>query len=179
VAVEVLEQPWEHVLALSVVQGNAALSVMTPGGAVTSIGSPVAFPFVRDVVLLGDRSLWSVGKWQVGRPAMLDLDFGPAHGGEFYQVALSLGHRPGIPVNPAGVAHLAPDALLALSVVGVPGLFVNFGGTLDPQGRAPSRPTVNLPAVPGLRGSRVFGAAVAYTPQGARKVSNAWGIVLE
>jgi len=179
VAVEVLEQTGERVLALSGLQGDAALSVVTPGGGVTSIGPPVASPFARDVVRLGDRSLWSAGKWRVGSPAMLDLDFGPAHAGAFYQVALSLGHRPGIPVGPAGVAHLAPDALFALSVAGVPGLFVNFGGTLDAQGRAPSRPTVNLPPVPGLRGVRVFGAAVAYTLQGARTVSNAWGIVLE
>ena len=126
----------------SIAQSTAYLSRVVPGGTAVTISRPVAVAAsARDLVRLGERSLWAAGRWKVGGRASLAVDFGPAHAGERYQVALAFDHKPGIPLPPAGTAHLAPDALLQLSLAGVPGLFVNFSGTLDAQGRPPSPPT--------------------------------------
>ena len=56
------------------------------------------------------------------------------------------------------VINLAPDALFARSLGGVPGMTTGFSGTLDATGRA--RGTITLPA--GFRpGVRLFVSAVA------------------
>jgi hypothetical protein len=177
-ALEVVEQPIEHFVAVHAGGGANVLAFITPRGTVTSLGTLPAASF-RDVAVLHGRSLWGAGKWVVGQAGLLTVDFGRNHAGEAYQVALALGHRPGIPLGTAGTLHLTADPLFALSVTGVPGLFVDFSGTLDLQGRAPKTPAVNVPGVPALRGLRVFGAAVAYTSRGVRAVSNAWGTILE
>jgi len=133
------------------------------------------------VEVAGSRPLWATGPWKVGSTGHLNLNMGAAHAGDFYRVALSLSHRPGIPFARAGVhLHLTPDVLFALTANGdVPGFTRGFAGRLDGGGRSPLVPTVTIPNVPSLRGIRIFGGALTYNASGITGASNCWGISLQ
>jgi hypothetical protein len=97
--------------------------------------------------------------------------------GKRYPVALAFGHRPGIALGPIGTVHLTHDPLFVTTLIGVPGVFNNFKGKLDAQGRATPPPSMNVPALRGIAGTRIFGAAVAHDKT-VEAISNCWGITI-
>jgi len=178
---EVLHQPSERFLCVKSLSNPDYLFRVAPTGAATTI-TPVKMQMLEifvDVIALGQRSLWGAGPWSPGQVGRMIVDFGPAEAGRVYQVALSFGHRPGISFGAAGTAHVVADDLFWLSLQEIPGLFGNFRGVLDANGRAPSAPTVNVPRIEQLRGLRVFGSCVVLGTNGVQKVSNAWGITID
>lgn len=178
---DVQEQPVERFACAG---GNPSLRAVfnyTPNGVVQTVMATTPTPnaILGDVIALGQRRLWGDGAWRVGRAGRMVIDFGPAHAGDAYRVALSFDHKPGVRLGAAGTAHVAPDALFFLSLMDLPGLTRDFAGVLDGDGRAPRAPTVDVPPIAALRGLRVFAACAVLSPVGVTAVSNAWGITIE
>jgi len=98
----------------------------------------------------------------------------PGEDGFSYQVAASLGMRPGI-VAPGGTyIPLSVDPVLFLSLTDT-GIFRNFAGTLATNARATA--SWRIPAIPALRGIRCYFAAVTISG-GIRSVSNPIGVTV-
>ena len=176
---KVFEQPLER-LALVEAGGSSPQFLMTMlpnSGMVTVLSLDVGTP--SDVDVVRQRSIWGLGAWVRGGTGIISLNFGPDCQDDHYQVALSLGYRPGIPLGVDGVLHLVPDALFAVSLSGVPVLFQNFVGTLDSNGVANPRPQVALPLNACLQGLRIYAGAVAYDAGGIQAISNCWGVTLQ
>ncbi|MBN2490174.1 MAG: hypothetical protein JXQ29_04935 [Planctomycetes bacterium] len=103
----------------------------------------------------------------------VDLDlFSIRDAGLGYQLGSSFGTGP-IPID-SRLLHLDLDALLVLSVGGsLPGIFENYAGALDAQGRAKAR--IRIPALAALKGVRIHTAFVtvrASAPSGVANLSN-------
>lgn len=112
------------------------------------------------------RAPFSVGRTATltasGQPAP-DATIGlflhaPDFGGRGYQVALSLGKAPGIPIGGGRILQLNPDPLFLGSITAGPPVFGNFSGQLDGNGRATAK--LWIPKIPQLRGFHFFAAAV-------------------
>jgi hypothetical protein len=125
-------------------------------------------------VILGSRKLAGRGPATPGSEYELRLSF-PSEGGNAYLMGASLSLRPGITLADGSYIPLRPDALLAWSL-NDPGTFRGFSGTLDALGRATAG--WRIPAVPALRGVRVFFAALSYDPSGIRTISNPIGVTV-
>ncbi len=95
--------------------------------------------------------------------------------GATYVIALSFGHGPGIPIGGSRRVYLVPDGLFRLSLLNA-GLFANLQGVLDASGRALG--TVQIPALPGLRGVRLFAAAVTIVGATPSTVTETIGITI-
>jgi hypothetical protein len=103
----------------------------------------------------------------------IDLDLvSSADRGAAYQVGSSFGTGP-IKIDSRRL-HLSPDDLLVLSVSGnLPAVFSGYVGTLDTSGKA--RAKVHIPAIPALKGVRVYSAfvtLVSSAPSGVSNISN-------
>lgn len=92
-----------------------------------------------------------------------------------YQLAMSLGYKPGIPTS-SGVIPLVPDPLFFLSM-NVPTVFVNFAGRLDSQGIALAN--VNIPNSPALVGLVVYYGGVAFDQSGILTIAEPVTLVIE
>ena len=94
-------------------------------------------------------------------------------GGAAYQIACSLGRRPGVKLPNGEWLHLnVLDSLFFLTSQNLaPILFRNFAGTLDVLGSA--KASIRLPgSFPKNLGITVFCAAVIYNLQGVLQVTN-------
>ena len=100
------------------------------------------------------------------------------HASQQYQVALSFGFTPGIPVPGVGTIHLVVDPLFLTSILAGPPTFENFGGVLDSTGAAPNPVAFTVPFIPSLQGIRIFGSAVTFGPGGIQAISNSWGVTI-
>ncbi|MBN2491776.1 MAG: SBBP repeat-containing protein [Planctomycetes bacterium] len=90
-----------------------------------------------------------------------------------YRLGSSFGTGPmRIDIRPL---ELSPDWLFFVTVVSVPpGIFPNYAGVLDAQGRATA--AIQIPNLPSLKGIRVFSAFLtlkATAPSGVASISNA------
>jgi hypothetical protein len=105
-----------------------------------------------------------------GGTVTLDL-IAPADGGLTYQVGSSFGKGP-IPIGTRQL-ELDFDPLLVISVTGAaPGLFVNYAGVLDSQGKAQAK--IVLPNIAALKNLRIYNAFVTVkpsAPQGVESIS--------
>jgi len=100
--------------------------------------------------------------------------FSPSDAGLPYQVGSSFGNGP-IPIDTRKIG-LSPDALLALSVGGLlPTIFQGYVGLLDASGNGSAK--LNIPAIPQLKGLRVYTAFLtlkASAPSGVSNISNSF-----
>jgi hypothetical protein len=112
------------------------------------------------VELYGSRKVSGLGTFAAGRPYTVSFSF-PRSAGRPYVAALSTGLRPGLALPDGRTINLAPDALLARSLGGLPGITTGFAGILDAGGRAAGTitPPAGFPA-----GVRLFVSAVALNP---------------
>jgi hypothetical protein len=130
------------------------------------------------MVVADSRRVWGLNAAQVGGTFQLSIRFG-AHPNKVYVAGAALAPRPGIPVAGNRMIPLSPDALFFM-VPAWPTVFSGFRGVLDTSGSA--RATVNIPAAVGLRGVRVFYAAVvidAAAPGGIAAVSQTFGATIQ
>ena len=177
-SVEVREQPYEELVATEGGTDPQHVLVLDLKGGLTSFHTSKGRFAPSDLAILGQRPLWATTPWNVGHLAELSVQFGPAHASEYYQVALSFGHGPGIPVPGRGTIHLTVDALFQTSFqIGSP-TFGFFAGKLDKDGKAPIDPEVLIPDLTVLIGTRIYGGAVSYNATGITEVSNCWGVTL-
>jgi hypothetical protein len=155
----------------------AYLSTVTGQGVVTTLHKGILGP--SDVEQVESRTLWAQGPWRIGTRGHLHLHMGRNHAGDFYRVALSFSHRPGIALGGVHL-HLAADSLFLLTAVGsLPGLFNGFAGVLDTNGfPSVGQPWVGIPNLGALRGLRIFGGAVTYDRQGVTGASCCWSTTL-
>ena len=100
----------------------------------------------------------------------------PREAGQRYQMAAALSRNPMIPVPGVGSIPLAPDALFA-TFAKLPGVFQNFAGRLDGNGR--NTTFVLIPNTSELRGSRFFCAYVTHDAGGIRQISNEIPIAIQ
>jgi len=178
--VETLHQNASGTEMFVVVSSNgipAYLSTVTGQGVVTTLHKGIFGP--SDVERVGSRTLWAQGPWRIGTRGHLHLNMGPGHAGEFYRVALSFSHRPGIALGGVQL-HLAADNLFLLTALGNrPGLFNHFVGILGANGfPSVQQPWVGIPNLAALRGLRIFGGAVTYDSKGFTGASCCWGTTL-
>jgi len=178
-SIETVEQPAPGLLLTEYGAAPQHLWTLDPVSmAVTTIHATNNVIGFSDADVIGSRALWSVNTWTVGGQGRLSLDFGTRHGGQGYQLALSLATGPGIPVGSAGVVHLGLDNLFFLSLQIRAPIFFDFGGTLDSWGKTARPPFVQIPNAPALRGVRVYAGAIAYNTAGITAVSNIWGTTI-
>jgi hypothetical protein len=99
----------------------------------------------------------ATGKWAV------NLDF-PGASGKAYVAGLSLGGtRPGVTLPDGRHLCFNPDPLTVLSIHGLLGpLFPGWAGNLDASGQAAA--TVDVSAIPGLKGTRLWIQALTLDP---------------
>jgi hypothetical protein len=105
-----------------------------------------------------------------GQPgSLLDLNLlAPSDAGRPYQVGTSLGAGP-IPIGNFKL-ELSPDDLLVASTSGaLPMIFRNYAGLLDASGKALAR--LAIPAIPALKGVRLYSAFLTIDPAKAGGVS--------
>jgi hypothetical protein len=177
-SVEVREQPYEELVATEGGTDPQHVLVLDLKGSLTSFHTSKGRFAPSDLAILGQRPLWATTPWNVGHLAELSVQFGPAHASEYYQVALSFGHGPGIPVPGRGTIHLTVDALFQTSFqIGSP-TFGFFAGKLDKDGKAPIDPQIFIPDLTVLIGTRIYGGAVTFNATGITEVSNCWGVTL-
>jgi hypothetical protein len=109
---------------------------------------------------LGFRTLIApVGAFRVGEESRFRIKAPAGHESDNYRVLLSGGDSPGVE-TPAGSIPLQLDGLFILSLLEPPDIFRQFSGRLV-QGMADAY--LRVPAVPGLRGIRVFAGYVLLT----------------
>ncbi|MBN2491495.1 MAG: right-handed parallel beta-helix repeat-containing protein [Planctomycetes bacterium] len=86
-----------------------------------------------------------------------------------YQMGSSFGNGP-IPIDTRTIG-LSLDSVLVLSIGGtLPGIFQNYAGLLDAQGKATA--SFNIPNIPTLKGIRIYTAFVTLSPAAPSGVSN-------
>jgi hypothetical protein len=156
---------------LSLVSGAGAIITLDSGSA----NNPC------DCEKYQGRQLWGFGPWNVGGLGLMHLTMGAAFQGDAYQVALSYtGFGPGLKLGKFTL-HLTPDDLFYLTAQNLaPGMFRNFSGVLSTNGRPLAAPNVMIPRITGLRGVRLWAAAVTFNARnGVTGVSNCWGITLQ
>jgi len=176
--IEVREQPFEEFVVSEAGAAPQHLALIDPKGGITSLHGSSGLFKPSDVEILGQRQLWAVSIFGIGKVGTLYLNFGPSQAGKHYQIALSLGHGPGIGLGSVGTLHLGYDALFLASLLAGPPIFNNFSGTLDQAGRAIPFPNVAIPYDWALYGLRVYAGAIAYDQSGVTAVSNCWGATL-
>jgi hypothetical protein len=123
----------------------------------------------------GSRKLAGRGSALPGSEYEFLLCF-PGEAGASYLTGASLALRPGIQLSNGKYVPLAPDGLLTWSLSD-PGTFAGFVGTLDGASRA--RAVWRIPGVPGLRGVRVYFAALTLGPAGVATVSDPIGVSIQ
>jgi len=148
-------------------------------------GTPVMYPaspptpgsftpaVLGQIALRGRRKVVGRGPATPGTDYSLSLNF-PGEAGRGYQAGASFGIQPGMTIGGKGVP-LNLDPLFLLSLTN-PAIFQGFSGALDSGARASA--TVRLPPSPGLRGLRVFFAALTYDGGGIRVVSDPIGMTV-
>jgi hypothetical protein len=156
----------ESVFRLPLNGGPPTLIPVSPPDYAESVDGPIE--------IIGRRQIAGRGPATPGSDYELLVRF-LREEGRAYQLAASAGVRPGITVA-AGNIPLNPDALFLLSLTN-PAVFVGFSGVLDATGRASAR--VRLPAVPGLRGFRMFFSGVTYGPGGIRRIAEPIGMTVQ
>jgi len=152
---------------MSIYGGAAQSHAVTPS-------NTLAFGTAGPPVIVGRRKLTGRGPGTPGSEYELSVSF-PAQPGVPYVIGASFGVRPGIDLGTAGYVPLVPDSLLAWSLSD-PGTFVDFIGFLDQGGRGRGR--WRIPANAGLRGIRIFFAAVAVTASNGISVSDPIGMTV-
>ena len=177
-SVEVTEQPKELFFCTEIGADPKGLYLLSPTGGVQAL-SLTSLNLFRpaDGCMAQERAIWGLNTWRIGQVGQLNVNFGWPLAGDFYQVALSLSHTPGLPLGKVGTLHLTPDGLFFATVAGVPGLFSNFAGQLSRSGTA--RPTVNIPKLGALLGTRIYAGAVTFDASGITGISNCWGITIQ
>jgi len=177
-SVEVAEQPNESFFCTEIGADPKGIYMMIPGGAVQTLSLTNLNLFrPADGCFAQDRAVWGLDTWRVGRTGNLNINFGWPQAGDYYQVALSFSHTPGVSLGNIGELHLTPDPIFYLSVAGVPGLFSNFAGRLSRSGTA--RASVTVPGISALQGTRMFAGAITYDTTGITQVSNCWGTTIQ
>jgi len=129
------------------------------------------------MVVEDEHNIWSLNIPSPGGTLNLSVHFA-GHPGKPYVAAAALTARPGLPVD-SRVIPLNPDNLFMATFV-LPQVFVNFTGVLDAQGHA--SPHVVIPGQPGLRGLRIYFAAVvldAAAPSNLAQISQLYGVTLQ
>ncbi len=106
----------------------------------------------------------AAGKWAV------TLDF-PGETGKAYVAGLSLGGtRPGVTLPDGRHLCFNPDALTVLSIHGLLGpLFPGYTGTLDASGKGAA--AVDVSALPGLKGTRLWIQALTLDPKAPQGIA--------
>lgn len=99
----------------------------------------------------------------------------PAFPGASYATVASFGLGPGVPVGNGLRVYLQPDALTALSLSGS-GVFQAFHGVLDATGEA--GPSIRIPNIAGIRGTRFFVSSLVIGPRGVARVSDPVGVTI-
>jgi len=174
-----MEQPRNLLLCCEGGTRPHHLATFDPASAsVTTLYRSTAYLPFSDAAVFQSRKVWASGGWFIGIPGVLAVNFGATRALRRYQIGLSFGHAPGIPVPGVGEIHLRPDHLFVASLWFGPPLFNHFNGRLDSQGRAIPAPSVAIPPDPALRGLRIYGAAVTYSASGISDISNCWGITI-
>jgi len=176
--IEVCEQPREEFVC---VEGGSApqhLALLDPKGGITSLHSSSGLFDPSDVEVIGQRPLWAMSTFGLGKVGTLYLNFGPSQAKKLYQIVLSFGHTQGINLGRVGTIHLDYDALFLASILAGAPIFNHFSGTLDQAGRANPIPYVAVPNDWALYGLRVYGAAIAFDQTGVTAISNCWGATL-
>jgi len=145
----------------------------------TKIGTPYNGASLTKLCMVveDEHNLWGLNTPTAGASFNVSIRFA-RHPGKPYVAAASFSPRPGIPVD-ARVVPLTPDSLFALSVT-IPQIFVNFAGILDPNGRA--TPYVLLPNIAGLKGLRIYLAAVVVDPKAPSaiaQISEQYGVTIQ
>lgn len=177
--VEILEQPTHRMLVAEAGTdpqhvfvfdrtNNSVLSIHTGNGVIRP----------ADVELPNGRTFWALNVTEVGSKTPLSVSFGSNFAGHTYQVGLSFGFSPGIPIPGVGRIHLNVDPLLFASLNAGPPTFENFSGILDANGEPNNQPAYTIPFIPALQGVRFYGSAVAVGPTGVSAISNSWGITI-
>jgi hypothetical protein len=128
-------------------------------------------------VVEDEHNLWGLNTPTSGAAFNVSIRFA-SHPGKSYVAAASFSPRPGIPVD-SRMIPLTPDNLFAISLV-LPQIFVKFIGVLDGGGRA--TPYMLLPKIPGLKGLRMYLAAVVIDPQAPSsiaQISQQYGVMIQ
>jgi len=136
------------------------------GGGFLTVGTPE---------IVGRRKLAGRGPGNPGTIYELLLSF-PGEPNTLYHVGASLALRPGLTLANGAYIPLYPDAVFLRSLSD-PLVFENFSGRLGSNARATAR--LRIPPIPGLRGLRLFLAAVTYDSSGVRTVSEPIGVTLQ
>jgi len=124
-------------------------------------------------IIVGHRKLVGRGLATPGSEYQVSVNF-PGQAGLAYRIGASLGLRPGLDLGSAYIPlRLDPVLLWSLSD---PTTFAGFAGTLDANARATGR--WRIPPIAGLRGLRVFFAAVTFDGNGLRSVSDPIGVTV-
>jgi hypothetical protein len=145
----------------------------------TKIGTPYNGAYLTKLCMVveDEHNLWGLNTPTAGAAFNVSIRFA-SHPGKPYVAAASFSPRPGIPVD-ARVVPLTPDNLFVLSLT-IPQIFVNFAGVLDANGRA--APRVLLPKIPGLKGLRIYLAAVVVDPKAPSaiaQISEQYGVTIQ
>ena len=143
------------------------------------------FPHIPSVIAatrfnIGDAGTISVAGTPRPGESVSFLLHSPTFTRRGYQVALSLGKSPGIPIGAGRVLPLNPDPLFFGSIFGGPPVIGNFAGLLDGNGRATAK--LWIPNVTQLKGLRFFAAyAVLHlaAPNGIVEISQAGLLVVQ
>lgn len=116
--------------------------------------TPAAGVSPADVMIEHSRDCWPRSAARVGQTLDIRVNF-PAYRGRPFMAALSFGYKPGFQAGNRFV-HLVQDDLFFLSLLNKN--FFNGVGTLDSSGVGAAR--LNIPAIQGLRGTRIYAAAI-------------------
>jgi len=130
---------------------------------------------VVGVTVFGSNHVSASGPSTPGSTWTVQASF-PADAGRFYQLGAALGFTPGIP-TPRGLVSLTPDPLFFLAFL-APAIFQRFSGQLDSSGTALA--AIAIPAVPALKGLRLFVVGLTYDSQGKiHTISEPEGLTIE
>jgi len=128
-----------------------AATVATKG--TTSYGLKTRFTYDSITLVLS-------GSPQPGGTVDLDMS-SPGDAGKPFQLASSLGTGP-IQLGSRQIG-LTPDDLMVITTGGLlPGIFINFSGLLNAQGKAKAQ--IQIPNLPALKGVRIYNAFVTIDP---------------
>ncbi len=106
----------------------------------------------------------------IGQPLNLNLN-SPNNPNDSYYTAASFTTNAGFNLNANQRVALDVDLLFSLSFPNpVPGLFTNFTGTMDNMGNA--TPMMNIPNLPGLKGSQVAFQSIIIDASNSILISN-------
>jgi len=163
----------------NVAAGPHSTTIDLYDGTGTKIGTPYNGPYLTKLCMVveDEHNLWGLNTPTPGAAFNVSIRFA-SHPGKAYVAAASFSPRPGIPVD-TRVIPLTPDNLFVTSLL-LPQIFVKFTGVLDSSGRAGAY--VLLPKIPGLRGLRMYLAAVVVdikAPSSIAQISQQYGVTIQ